>query len=104
MSEPDFRVRPEALDRYAALIQQQREQLARIQSVLAGVEVPGGAFGHLPDSDELHEGYNEHATGEQQNLSDLMEVLDFAAEGLQDSAANYRETEDGIHTMVGGGR
>ncbi|MFJ1705036.1 hypothetical protein [Kitasatospora sp. NPDC088346] len=103
MSAPDIRVQPEVLQRYAAVIEQQRDQLARIQAALGAVQIPGGAFGHLPDSDELHEGYNDHAVSEQQNLSDLMDVLDHAAEGLEVTADNYRGADEDIRTMMGTG-
>ncbi|PBC70909.1 PE family protein [Streptomyces sp. TLI_235] len=103
MSEPDFRVRPDALQRYAALVEQQSARLAAVQGALAGVEVPAGAFGHLPDSEELREGYFEHAQAEQENLADLMEVLDHVSGGLQESASAYRDSEDEIGRGVGGG-
>ncbi|MCU7826138.1 hypothetical protein [Kitasatospora sp. DSM 101779] len=103
MSEPDFRVRPDALQRYAALVEQQNARLAAVRDTLAGVEVPAGAFGHLPDSEELRDGHHEHAQAEQDNLADLMEVLDHVSGGLEACAADYRDSEDEVGRGVAGG-
>ncbi|GAA1123170.1 MULTISPECIES: hypothetical protein [Kitasatospora] len=103
MSEPDFRVRPDALHRYAALVEQQNARLAAARDTLAGVEVPAGAFGHLPDSEELRDGYHDHAQAEQDNLADLMDVLAHVTDGLEANAADYRDGEDEVGRGVGGG-
>ncbi|GAA1244501.1 hypothetical protein GCM10009665_39160 [Kitasatospora nipponensis] len=78
--------------------------LAQVRTALAAVQVPAGAFGHLPDSDQLHTAYNEHATAEQQNLTDLMDLLSYAATGLHSTAGNYRTNESDLQASLGGGR
>ncbi|GAA2751377.1 MULTISPECIES: WXG100 family type VII secretion target [Kitasatospora] len=102
MGDQGFRVDPEALRAYGAVIEAQAERIGQIRSALAGVPLSSDDFGKLPGSGELHDSYQEHATAEQQNFADLVELLDGTAEGLRHSAANYEEHELETAAVYGG--
>lgn len=104
MGEPGFRVHPDALTRYATVIDAQREEISYVRSKLAAVSVPSDAFGHLPDAQLLYQAYHEHAEAEQQNLADLLEALKATVHGLTISAEAYRDHEHQLESGFGGGR
>lgn len=103
MGQQGFRVRPEALDAFVSLIEQQGEHLAAVQSKLTSVPVPPDAFGHLPAARQLYRAYQEHAGAERQNLGALREALEGIVHGLAVSAANYRAHEDRAASGFPGG-
>ncbi|UNO39649.1 hypothetical protein [Streptomyces sp. MST-110588] len=98
-----FQTDPEAILGYAMAAERQHEEIPRIGLALAHVDVPSGAFGHLPDSDELHSAYNEHAEAAQQNIKDLAELVQTAAESLREAAGNYFANEYALQAGFGGG-
>lgn len=104
MGDSGFSTDPDALTAYGRIITDQRAEIARIQSKLASVQLASDAFGHLPDAQNLYSAYREHADAEQQNLADLCEVLDHAAQGLEVTARNYRDQDEDIAASFGGGR
>ncbi|TSB32641.1 hypothetical protein OG422_27615 [Streptomyces sp. NBC_01525] len=97
-----FRTDPDAIFRYASHTDRQKEEVPRIGRALEHVEIPSGAFGKLPESDELHTSYNEHATAAQQNIHDLAELLQGVAEGLRATAGSYVQTEYAQQQSFGG--
>jgi hypothetical protein len=103
MGDQGFRVHPEALEKYNALIEQQREQISDIRSRLNAVSIPSDAFGHLPGAQQLYQAYQEHAHAEQQNFGDLLDALHGVGHGLQISAQNYRVQEQELEAGFGGG-
>lgn len=99
----NFRTDPDALFHYASHTDRQKEEVPRIGRALEHVEIPSGAFGKLPESDELHASYNEHATAAQRNIHDLAELLQGMAEGLRATAGGYVQTEYAEQQNFGGG-
>ena len=103
-----FRVDPDVLLKYAAQAEQHLDDIPRVASAIAHITVPNGAFGKLPDSDELHSAYREHAAAAEQNVSDLVSVLADVAKGLRDVGGQYVSYEyelgqglDGIGGSIG---
>ncbi|MGW3117865.1 hypothetical protein ACWDBW_12095 [Streptomyces sp. NPDC001107] len=88
-----FHVDPDMLLKYAAQAEQHLDDLPRVASALAHITVPGGAFGKLPDSDELHSAYLEHAAAAEHNVQDLVSVLADVAQGLRDVGGQYLSNE-----------
>ncbi|MFD7104904.1 hypothetical protein [Streptomyces celluloflavus] len=97
-----FQTNPDALFSCASATEQQQEAIPRIALALAHVEIPSGAFGKLPESDELHTSYNEHATAAQQNIHDLTDILQSAAESLRAMAGAYVANEYALQEGFGG--
>jgi len=97
-----FRVEPEALRAYSAVVEAQAEQIEQIRSVLASVQLSSDDFGKLPGSGELYGSYEEHAMTEQQNFADLIELLNGTVEGLRYSAESYDEHESDTAAVYGG--
>jgi hypothetical protein len=104
MGDSGFSAHPDALTAYGRIITDQRAEIARIQSGLASVRLTSDAFGHLPDAQNLHSAYQEHADAEKENLAALREVLAHAAHGLEVTAQNYRDQDEEIAAGFGGGR
>ncbi|WP_405011394.1 WXG100 family type VII secretion target [Kitasatospora sp. NBC_01539] len=104
MGEHGFRVQPEALRAYAAVIRGQAEQITQIRSRLASVRLTSTDFGKLPGSQDLFGAYQEHAEAEQQNFADLQDILLDTADGLRFSAENYEEHEAAVADGYGGTR
>ncbi len=98
-----YAVRPEALESYAAIIDGQRERLAAAGTALAGVRVPDGAFGGLPDADALERSCRAQAAGTRRHVRDLLEVLEHVAAGLRANAEEYRQAEQDAAAGLGGG-
>jgi len=95
-----YRVHPEALDRYAAQLEQASERVQQIMSSLGSIEIPSNAFGLLPDAHGLYSSYQEHHDADLQNCSDLSQLLMDTAEGLSGTAEGYRTIDfDVVHTM-----
>lgn len=86
-------VHTSALRQYAELVKQQAAKLAQVHSTLAGVSVPGGAFGKLPESSDMESAYAKHATAEVSNTAQLPGLLNEVAQGLETTAANYTAAE-----------
>ncbi|GLW56677.1 WXG100 family type VII secretion target [Kitasatospora phosalacinea] len=104
MGDTGFRVEPEALTAYAAVLDAQAERIGQIRSALAGVRLSSEDFGKLPGSGELHDSYQEHADAEQENFADLIELLDATGEGLRATVDNYETNEQDTAEVYGGGR
>ncbi|MFJ4681175.1 MULTISPECIES: hypothetical protein [unclassified Kitasatospora] len=104
MGDTGFRVEPEALTGYAAVLDAQAERIAQIRSALAGVQLSSEAFGKLPGSGELHGSYQEHAEAEQENFADLLDLLDGTAEGVRFAVDNYESNEHETAAVYGGGQ
>ncbi|MFF7414808.1 hypothetical protein [Streptomyces lydicus] len=98
-----FQTNPDAMFSYASGTERLREEVPRIARALEHVEIPSGAFGKLPESDELHSSYNEHATAAQQNIHDIAELLQGAAEALRAMAGSYVANEYATQEGFGGG-
>ncbi|GAA3794288.1 hypothetical protein GCM10022403_030200 [Streptomyces coacervatus] len=103
-----FHADPDALLKYAAHAEQHLDDIPRVASALAHITVPAGAFGKLPDSDELHSAYQEHAGAAEHNVQDLVSVLADVAKGLRDVGGEYLRNEydlgqglDGIGGSIG---
>ncbi|MFG2141366.1 hypothetical protein [Streptomyces sp. NPDC048650] len=101
-----FQINPDAIFHCASGTDQQKEAIPRIARALEHVEIPSGAFGKLPESDELLSAYKEHATAAQENVHDLVELLEGAVEALRATAGNYvaieHELESGFSGNGGG--
>lgn len=101
-----FHVDADELMKYVTKAREQGRSIPRISSALAHVQVTNGAFGRLPDSDELHSSYREHASAAEQNVKDLAEVLSTAADSLREVAGEYMRTElaeeQGLKRLGGG--
>jgi hypothetical protein len=104
MALPDFLVAPAALVTYGSTAVEQYEVLSQAKNALAQVQIPSGSFGKLPESDSLHSSYNDHATADQQNISDLMDCLQYIGEALAATAVNYLENEGDLAGLFGGGQ
>ncbi|WP_282202652.1 hypothetical protein [Kitasatospora fiedleri] len=104
MGDTGFRVEPEALTGYAAVLDAQAERIAQIRSALAGVQLSSEAFGKLPGSGELYGSYQEHAEAEQENFADLLDLLDGTAEGVRFAVDNYESNEHETAAVYGGGQ
>ncbi|MGP8302282.1 hypothetical protein ACTPOK_31045 [Streptomyces inhibens] len=97
-----FQTNPDAIFHCASGTEQHQEAVPRIARALEHVEIPSGAFGKLPESDELHTSYNEHATAAQQNIHDITELLQSAAESLRAMAGAYVANEYALQEGFGG--
>lgn len=86
-------VHSSALKQYAQLIREQASRLEQVHSTLAGVSVPGGAFGKLPESSDMEAAYEQHASAEVSNTGALPTLLSQIAAGLESNAANYAAAE-----------
>ncbi|MGI5257461.1 hypothetical protein ACWDBF_34910 [Streptomyces angustmyceticus] len=98
-----FRTDPDAIFRCASGTERQREEVPRLARALEHVEIPQGAFGKLPESDELHASYKEHAHAAQQDIHDLAELLRDAAEKLRAVAGHYAANEYATREGFGNG-
>ncbi|GAA1349757.1 hypothetical protein [Streptomyces beijiangensis] len=98
-----FQVDPDAILKYAIAGERQHVRIPGIASALGGVDVPWGAFGKLPDSDELHASYRDHAAASAQNVQDLLGVMETVVENLRTTAGNYFAVEDVTSETFGGG-
>lgn len=101
-----FRVDPDAILKYAATAEKHHGDIPRVAAALAHVNVPAGAFGKLPDSDELHSAYREHASAAEHNVHDLAGVIEDVAEKLRGVAGEYLRHElalqQGLNGIEGG--
>lgn len=101
-----FRVDADELMKYVGKAQEHRRTIPRVSSALAHIHIPHGAFGKLPDSDELQSSYREHASAAEQNVKDLAELLGTAADNLREVAGEYIRTElaheQGLDGLGGG--
>ncbi len=88
-----FHVDPDVLLEYAAQAERHLADIPRVASALAHIAVPQGAFGKLPDSDELHSAYQDHAGAAEHNVQDLVSVLADVAKGLRDVVGQYLSYE-----------
>ncbi|WP_354642499.1 WXG100 family type VII secretion target [Kitasatospora camelliae] len=104
MGEQGFRVDPAALKAYSRVLEDQAQQIASIRSVLGSVTLASDDFGKLPNSGELYAAYQEHADADQENFTDLIEILQATAEGLEHSAAAYEDQDHVVAAVYGGGR
>ena len=101
-----FEVHPAELRGYAQLIREQVARLEQVHATLAGVSVPAGAFGKLPQSADLAAAYEQHAGAEVANTAELPGLLDQVAGGLESSAGTYAAAESAnvqtAHSVTGG--
>ncbi|MEV0092606.1 hypothetical protein [Streptomyces sp. NPDC050738] len=97
-----FQVDPDAILKYAMAGERQHERIPGIASALGGVDVPWGAFGKLPDSDELHSAYRDHAAASQQDVQDLIGVMATVIQNLRTTAGNYLTVEHATDATFGG--
>ncbi|MEU9110525.1 hypothetical protein AB0D04_01690 [Streptomyces sp. NPDC048483] len=97
-----FQTNPDAIFHCASGTEQQHEAVPRIARALEHVEIPSGAFGHLPESDELHNAYKEHAAAAQQDIHDIAELLQGAAQALRHMAGSYVANEYALQAGFGG--
>ncbi|WP_329121278.1 hypothetical protein [Streptomyces sp. NBC_01465] len=97
-----FQVDPDAILKYAMAGERQHERIPGIVAALGGVDVPWGAFGKLPDSDELHAAYREHAAASEQNVQDLVGVMQTVIDNLRTTAGNYIGVESATDAAFGG--
>ncbi|MFB7945180.1 WXG100 family type VII secretion target [Kitasatospora phosalacinea] len=104
MGDTGFRVEPEALTAYAAVLDAQAERIGQIRAALAGVRLASGDFGKLPGSGELYDSYQEHTDAEQENFADLIDLLDATGGGLRATVDNYETNEQDTAEAYGGGR
>jgi hypothetical protein len=88
-----FHVDPDVLLKYTAQAERHLGDIPRVASALAHITVPNGAFGKLPDSDELHSAYRDHASAAETNVHDLASVLEDVAQGLRDVGGQYLRNE-----------
>ncbi|GAA2343185.1 hypothetical protein OHT20_27805 [Streptomyces caniferus] len=98
-----FQTDPDAIFHCASGTERQREEVPRLARALEHVEIPKGAFGKLPESDELHASYKEHAHAAQQDIHDIAELLQGAAEKLRAVAGHYVAGEYATRDGFGGG-
>ncbi|MFD7923786.1 hypothetical protein ACFV3R_31835 [Streptomyces sp. NPDC059740] len=97
-----FHANPDVLLNYANDVGRHQEEVPRIGRALDQVDVPAGAFGKLPESDELHTAYTEHAQAAQQDVRDLTDLLLHASETLRAMAGNYIQNEMATEHDFGG--
>lgn len=98
-----FQTDPDAIFSCASGTERQHEEVPRIARLLEHVEIPKGAFGKLPESDELHASYNEHASAARQDLHDIAELLVGAVESLRATAGHYVANEYATRDGFGAG-
>jgi hypothetical protein len=91
-----FRVDPDAVLRYAVTAEQHQGDLPRAASAIAHVNIPHGAFGKLPGSEELHSAYREYAGAAEQNIKALADIVGDVAGGLRSVAGNYLHNEQAL--------
>ncbi|MFJ9692073.1 hypothetical protein [Kitasatospora sp. NPDC101183] len=102
MADPGFKVQPAALTTYGHVTQTQSEHLSTIRWKLASITLKSSDFGHLPNAQHLFDEYHLHATAEQQNLSDLADILSDVVTGLGHTAHTYVNSEKDVTTVYGG--
>jgi uncharacterized protein YukE len=88
-----YEVHYPALHQHASLITAQAQQLEQVHATLAGVQVPAGAFGKLPESADLHSAYQAHAQAEVTNTSQLPDLLTQVGGALDGTADHYTAAE-----------
>ena len=88
-----FAVQSSALGKLADILSDQARQLDAIHQSLADVLIPGGAFGALPASGQLHSEHTAHAQSELENLLLGRGLMQDDSEGLAATAARYDEAE-----------
>ncbi len=91
-----FIASPGAIRRYGAAVARQEGRLAGIDSGLAAVRLPGGAFGKLPEAGELYAAYTAHANAVLAVTARLPGDIASVAQALYGTASSYEDTESGM--------
>jgi uncharacterized protein YukE len=91
-----FQIDPAALRGFAQAAEDQGQQLEQIHQTLSAVQIDADAFGLLPASHDLYSAYTEHAQAEVENTAEAAELLHETGGGLEQTAANYEETENAV--------
>lgn len=92
----EYQVAPEAIRRFGRTSEERSARLREIRSQLGSHQLSGGAFGKLPESDEIAQDYLERSEAAITNIgsaAESMERLNEYAEGL---ARSYQSIEEGL--------
>ncbi|THA25284.1 hypothetical protein E4198_11590 [Streptomyces sp. RKND-216] len=97
-----FEVEPEALRTYARNVGKEVERIRRIRNRIDGVTLSPGAFGKLPESDDLATDYEKQRTDGLEDLKDAASTLEDLVDAVKDTAKAYDRTEDDVDVTFGG--
>lgn len=101
MSE-QFEVDPQALRTYAKNVVKDVERIRKIRNKVDQVTLSPGAFGKLPESDELAKDYEEQRTQSLEDLKDAANALEDIVDAVKETARAYDQTEDDVNVSFGG--
>ncbi len=93
-----YEVTRNALERFARVLEDQGTELGKVSKALDGATVDRDAFGKLPAAGDVYSRYHEHASAEQQNMSDAASGLPEIGRALRKSSSAYGEAEDSVST------
>ncbi|OAH09586.1 type VII secretion target [Streptomyces jeddahensis] len=97
-----FDVDPQALRTYARNVDKDVERIRRIRNKIDQVTLSPGAFGRLPESDELAKDYEKQRSDSMDDLKDAASTLEAIVDAMRDTANAYDQTEDDINVSFGG--
>lgn len=97
-----FEVDPQALRTYAKNVDKEAERIRRIRNKIDQVTLAPGAFGKLPESDELAADYEKQRTESLDDLKDAASALEGIVDAVKDMATAYDRTEDDTNVSFGG--
>lgn len=97
-----FEVEPEALRTYAKNVGKEAERIRRIRNKIDQVSLSPGAFGKLPESDELAKDYEKQRTDSLEDLKDAATTLEDITDAVKDTAKAYDQTENDVDVSFGG--
>ncbi|GAA2244401.1 hypothetical protein GCM10010145_09040 [Streptomyces ruber] len=87
---------------YAKNIDKEVERIRLIRNKIDQVALSPGAFGKLPQSDELADDYEKQRTGSLDDLKDAASALEGIVDAVRNTAKAYDQTEDDINVSFGG--
>ena len=97
-----FDVETQALRTYAKNVGKEAERIRRIRNRIDQVSLSHGAFGKLPESDELASDYEKQRTKSLEDLADAASALEDIADAVRDTAQAYDRTENDVGVSFGG--
>ncbi|WP_055488541.1 type VII secretion target [Streptomyces sp. WMMB 322] len=97
-----FEVDPQALRTYAKNVNKEVERIRRVRNKIDQVTLSPGAFGKLPQSDELAKDYEKQRNDSLDDLKDAAGTLEDIVDSVRDTAKAYDQTEDDTNVSFGG--
>ncbi|KQV19174.1 MULTISPECIES: hypothetical protein [unclassified Kitasatospora] len=92
----EYQVDPEAIRRFGRTSEERSTRVREIRSQLGEHRLPSGAFGKLPEADEIERDYQERHEAAVVNLISVADTMERISGHSEDLARSYEAAERGL--------